>query len=98
MLYYNDKDGNVAFNVPPASWMQTRMVEMAGGDPVWTEANLGGGWTQVSLEQIAAWDADQIFIIAYNQNALDVTEALKGRPKLAGSARREQWPASCLPR
>jgi iron complex transport system substrate-binding protein len=80
MLYYNDKDGNVAFNVPPAAWIQTRMVEMAGGTPIWTEANLGGSWTQVSLEQIAAWDADQIFVIAYRQDSADVVVALKTDP------------------
>jgi iron complex transport system substrate-binding protein len=80
MLYYNDKDGNLAFNVPPAAWMQTRMVEMAGGDPIWTEANLGGSWTQVSLEQIAAWDADQIFIISYRQNPAEIVVALKADP------------------
>jgi iron complex transport system substrate-binding protein len=80
MLYYNDKDGNVAFNIPPAAWIQTRMVEMAGGTPIWTEANLGGSWTQVTLEQIAAWDADQIFIITYRQDASDVVEALTADP------------------
>jgi iron complex transport system substrate-binding protein len=32
------------------------------------------------LEQVAAWDAYQIFIIAYNQDALDVTESLKSDP------------------
>ncbi len=80
MLYYNDKDGNVAFNVPPAAWMQTRIVEMAGGNPVWTDANLAGGWTQVSLEQIAAWDADQIFIISYRQNAAEIVAGLEADP------------------
>jgi iron complex transport system substrate-binding protein len=80
MLYYNDKDGNVAFNVPPAAWIQTRMVELAGGTPIWTEANLGGSWTQVTLEQIAAWDADQIFVIAYRQNSADVVAALEADP------------------
>jgi len=80
MLYYSDKDGNVAFNVPPAAWMQTRMVELAGGDPIWTEVNLGGSWAQVTLEQIAAWDADQIFIIAYRQNSADVIADLESDP------------------
>jgi iron complex transport system substrate-binding protein len=80
MLYYNDQDGNVAFNVPPATWMQTRIVGLAGGDPIWTEANLGGGWTQVALEQIAAWDADQIFIIAYRQDPSEVVAALAADP------------------
>jgi iron complex transport system substrate-binding protein len=80
MLYYNDQDGHVAFNVPPATWMQSRMVELAGGIPIWTEANLGGGWTQVALEQIAAWDADQIFIIAYRQDPAEVVAALEADP------------------
>jgi len=80
MLYYNDKDGNVAFSVPPVSWMQTQMVEMAGGIPVWTDANLGRGWTQVSLEQIAAWDADHIFIVTYNQDPSVVVAALQDDP------------------
>jgi iron complex transport system substrate-binding protein len=80
MLYYNDKDGNVAFNVPPAAWIQTRMVEIAGGTPIWTDASLGGGWTQVSLEQIAAWNADQIFIIAYLQDSAEVVATLKADP------------------
>jgi iron complex transport system substrate-binding protein len=80
MLYYSDKDGNVAFNVPPLAWMQTQMVQMAGGEPVWADANPGKGWTQVTLEQIAAWDADRVFIIAYNKNPSDVITGLKADP------------------
>ncbi|WP_322508653.1 ABC transporter substrate-binding protein [Anaerolinea sp.] len=77
MLYYTEKEGTVAFNVPPMNWMQTRMVEIAGGEPVWSSANPGNGWATVTLEQIAAWDADQIFIITYTKNASDVVAALK---------------------
>lgn len=77
MLYYTEKEGTVAFNVPPMNWMQTRMVEIAGGEPVWSSANPGNGWATVTLEQIAAWDADQIFIITYTQNVSDVVAALK---------------------
>jgi iron complex transport system substrate-binding protein len=80
MLYYNDRDGNVAFNVPPRNWIQTQMVEIAGGEPVWADANPGSGWTQVTLEQIAAWDADQIFIIAYLNNPSVVVDGLKTDP------------------
>ncbi len=80
MLYYSDKDGSVAFNVPPLGWMQTQMVQLAGGDPVWVDANLSNGWTQVSLEQVAAWDADQIFIISYNTNPSDVVAGLQNNP------------------
>jgi iron complex transport system substrate-binding protein len=80
MLYYSDRDGTVAFNVPPLSWMQTRLVDMAGGSPVWADAYPGKGWTQVSLEQIAAWDADQIFIISYSTNSTDVVNRLMADP------------------
>lgn len=77
ILYYNDKDGNVAFNVPPISWIQTQMVEMAGGQPVWADANLAKGWTQVALEQVAAWDADQIFVISYLKSPIEVVDGIK---------------------
>ena len=77
MLYYSYKDGNIAFNVPPLSWMQTQIVQMAGGEPVWADANPANGWTQVTLEQIAAWNADQILIISYNKNSSDVVAGLR---------------------
>ncbi|RPH61862.1 MAG: ABC transporter substrate-binding protein [Chloroflexi bacterium] len=80
VLYYNEKDGNVAFNVPPLGWIQTQMVEMAGGEPVWADANPAKGWTQVTLEQIAAWDADQVFVISYLKLATDVVDGLKADP------------------
>ena len=77
LLQYSYKGGEVAFSVPPATWIQTMMVEMAGGKPVWTEASEKGGWKVVNLEQIAAWNPDQIYIIAYNGNAKDVVAKLK---------------------
>jgi iron complex transport system substrate-binding protein len=61
--------------------MQTRLVEMAGGAPVWADANPGKGWTQVSLEQVAAWDADHIFVISYSQDAAKVVATLKNDPQ-----------------
>lgn len=81
LLYYNDKDGAVAFNVPPMSWIQTQMVEAAGGKPVWGSANLGKGWTVVTLEQIAAWDADQIYIISYLKNSSEIAATIKADPQ-----------------
>lgn len=80
MLYYNNKDGNIAFNVPPMGWIQTQMVEIAGGQPVWADANPGSGWTQVTLEQIAAWDADKIFLISYFASPTEVVAGLKADP------------------
>ncbi|MCS7060715.1 MAG: ABC transporter substrate-binding protein [Anaerolineae bacterium] len=80
LLYYNDRDGAVAFNVPPLNWIQTQMVELAGGQPVWADANPSKGWTQVALEQIAAWDADHIFIVSYFKDPSQVTRELWNDP------------------
>jgi len=84
MLYYDDREGTAAFSVPPASWMQTRLIEMAGGEPLWLSANPGQGWAKVSLEQIAAWDAEAIFIISYFKNPSEV---------VAGLEKDSQWQA-----
>ena len=65
ILQYSDKDGEVAFRVPPASWLQTRMT---------------GGWTTVTLEQIAAWDPQFVFIVEYGGSAPQVVEALQADP------------------
>jgi len=81
LLYYSDKDGVVAFNVPPTAWIQTLMVAMAGGEPVWRSENPGNSWVVVNLEQIAAWDADQIYIISYTGNSADIAAALKTDPQ-----------------
>jgi iron complex transport system substrate-binding protein len=77
LLYYSEKDGAVAFNVPPMNWMQTLMVETAGGRPVWEDANPGGGWTIVNLEQIANWNPEVIFIVSYFKPVNDVVQMLK---------------------
>jgi len=57
------------WEVPPASWMQTRLVELAGGVPVWIGANPGSGWAKVNPEQIAAWNPDVVFVVNYRANA-----------------------------
>lgn len=77
ILYYTDKDGEVAFNVPPMGWMQTFIVQTAGGLPVWEDANPAKGWTKVNLEQIAAWNPDVIFIVAYFNPVDEVIAKLK---------------------
>ena len=84
LLSYNDRDGNVAFNVMPMSWIQTQMVELAGGEPVWADANPGSGSAQVTLEQIAAWDPDQVYIVAYNNDPSEVVAGLQADPNWEG--------------
>ncbi|MBN1993767.1 MAG: ABC transporter substrate-binding protein [Anaerolineae bacterium] len=81
LLQYSDRGGEVAFNVPPATWLQTTMTELAGGTPVWTEAAEKGGWTVVGFEQIAAWNPDQIYVINYFADPVAVVEQLKTDPK-----------------
>ncbi len=69
MLYYSSRDGSISFNVPPTSWMQTLLVKMAGGQPLWEGIQLGQGWTKIGFEQIAAWDPDKIFVVSYFENS-----------------------------
>jgi iron complex transport system substrate-binding protein len=59
------------------------MVKLVGGDPVWTEASDKGGWTVVNFEQIAAWDADQIYIVSYAGDSDKIVEQLKADDKWA---------------
>ncbi len=80
ILQHSEQGGQVAFSVPPASWIQTTMAEMAGGVPVWTEAAQGGGWNVVSLEQIAAWNPDVICVVSYTDDPGAVVEVLKADP------------------
>ncbi len=65
VLQYSIKGGTVALEVPAASWIQTNMVERAGGNPVWKASAQSGGWTVVNFEQIAAWNPDVLFVIDY---------------------------------
>jgi iron complex transport system substrate-binding protein len=80
ILQYSDSGGEVAFKVPPVSWLQTRMVEISGGSPVWKDLEISGGWTVISLEQIAAWDPDQIYLIDYAGNASVIKTDLRDNP------------------
>ncbi|NMB53941.1 MAG: molybdate ABC transporter substrate-binding protein [Leptolinea sp.] len=81
VLYYSEKEGAVSFNVPPLGWMQTIIVKTAGGEPVWEDSNPSKGWTKVNLEQIAAWDPEYIFVIAYFNPVDDVVSKLKADPQ-----------------
>jgi len=79
-LYADLAGGEQVFNVPPVGWIQTTMVEIAGGDPVWVDSNPGGGWTSVGLEQIAAWNADVITLVAYRQDVSAIRDTLYDTP------------------
>ena len=77
VLYYNSKDNNVAYQVPPLSWIQTTQVIDAGGTPAWKDSKLGNSWTTVTIEQIAAYNPDYIFIVSYFSPVKDVVASIK---------------------
>jgi len=62
--------------VPPASWIQTRLVELAGGEAVWKGANPGSGWAKVGPEQVAAWNPDVFVLISYKEDATALASRL----------------------
>ncbi len=76
LLQYADRSGTLAFSVPAPDWIQTKLVELAGGNPVWKDAVQRGGWTIVNLEQIAAWDPDLVVVVNYRENAANAAETI----------------------
>lgn len=80
LLRYSSDGGEVAFSVPPVAWLQTEMVRLAGGNPVWAEGEFSGGWTVITVEQVAAWDPDQIYLIDYQGEADQVVDTLAEDP------------------
>lgn len=79
-LYYTMKGGSRSLMVPPSDWLQSRMVQWAGGDPVWLDAVIGSSWQIVSFEQIAAWNPDQIFLVSYHTGIETVKIQLENDP------------------
>jgi iron complex transport system substrate-binding protein len=77
LLQYSEDNGEISFEVPPATWLQTNLVEMAGGNPVWTDAASTGGWATVNVEQIANWNPDIIFIVNYFGNSEETVAQLE---------------------
>jgi iron complex transport system substrate-binding protein len=72
-----------AWEVPPSSWMQTRIVQMAGGVPVWIGANPGDGWARVSLEQVASWNPDVILVIDYRRGVDEAVARMRADPRFS---------------
>ncbi|MBN2044935.1 MAG: ABC transporter substrate-binding protein [Anaerolineales bacterium] len=80
VLQYGMDGEEVAWEIPPDTWLQTLMVEKSGGNPIWKGTGESGGWTIVSLDQIAAWDPDQIYIIDYAGATAEIIAGLKTDP------------------
>jgi len=63
-LYYSTKNG---YQAPGSGWLQTFMIEVAGGYPLSKEIS-GTGWNTVNFEQIASWNPDIIFLVTYSNS------------------------------
>ena len=77
LIQYTERNGTAAFSVPSPEWIQTELVERAGGRPVWKESAQRGGWTIVNLEQIAVWDPDVVFVVNYRGDAVRAVAAIR---------------------
>ncbi len=80
LMQYSDEEGEIAFEVPSIDWIQTQLVILAGGTPVWMEAAEAGGWTVVGFEQIAAWNPEKVFVINYAEDPTAAVDSLKQNP------------------
>lgn len=76
LLYATSKEGVTTYSVAPDTWIQTFMVEAAGGRPIWKGTNSTPGWMSVNIEQIATWDPDYIYVISYRSPAAPFVEAI----------------------
>lgn len=81
LLQYAEKGGTIAFSIPPVEWMQTVLVEMAGGRAVWKQNANASGWSVVNLEQIAAWNPEVVFIVYYGNDPKGAIAHIKADPK-----------------
>jgi len=85
-LYHSSKGGAVSFNVAPAHWAQTWLVEQAGGVAVWKEAGIGNGWQQIGFDQIAAWQPEYVFVTSYGSDVVMAKQHLLKDPLWAEMA------------
>ncbi|PKO06437.1 MAG: hypothetical protein CVU41_06865 [Chloroflexi bacterium HGW-Chloroflexi-3] len=85
VLQYSEDGGEISFKVPPASYLQTTMVQNAGGNPIWLDVDGGSdGWIQVSLEQIAVWNPEVIFVVNYAGDSVETAGQLLQSPTWEG--------------
>jgi iron complex transport system substrate-binding protein len=80
------KDTELAATIPPVSWIQAWMVENAGGTPVWTSQNLTTGWLKVGVEQVAAWDPQEVLVVSYASSAAESARRLAAAPAWQGTS------------
>jgi iron complex transport system substrate-binding protein len=60
------------------------MAELAAAVPAWKQAAVGGGWQLVNLEQIFAWNPEQIYIVSYDADSAQIAAQLRSDPQWQG--------------
>jgi len=81
ILQHTATGGSVALQVPPVAYLQTTMAELAAAAPVWKDMAGGSGWQVVNLEQIFAWNPDQIYIVSYETDSAQRAAQLRSDPQ-----------------
>lgn len=76
LIQITSPDQVYSYEVPSMSYLQTVMVAEAGGTVLWNEAAQAGGWNEVNLEQINAWNPDYVFIVNYQGIAKEISSDL----------------------
>ena len=84
LVQYSAKDGQAAFTVPPAGWIQSTITETAGGTVAWKDAGPGDGWKKIGMEQLSAWDPRFVFVVSYQAPAATVAEEMRKTQLLKG--------------
>ncbi|WP_319560727.1 ABC transporter substrate-binding protein [Marispirochaeta sp.] len=73
----NSGNSGYSFSVAPQGWIQAVLVQLAGGEPVWTEAVSKPGWNQVGFEQIARWDPEVMVLLSFRGATREVRESVQ---------------------
>jgi iron complex transport system substrate-binding protein len=80
VMQSEDLDGEKAFSVPSAIWLQTAMIDELNGNALWKEAAQSGGWNAVNIEQLLNWDPGFLFVINYQGNAPSIVDEFANDP------------------
>jgi iron complex transport system substrate-binding protein len=97
LMQISDSEQQYAYEVPSVSYLQTVLVEEAGGDVLWAEAAQAGGWNEVNIEQVNVWDPDQIFVINYQGKAQEIIDVLSAEQPFGSLAAVQNGKISAFP-
>ncbi len=85
IIQYSARDGVSSFAIPPSSWIQTTMTEIAGATAAWKETGPGDGWKKAGIEQLSAWNPAYVFVVSYQQPASPLADQVRKAALLKGT-------------